>query len=215
MSKKEIANKIIGKNKQIKIPKILFKNGWLLSNAFAAYMHEIEKYKDHKAPSYEEGVKIAEQRKKLWKKYEKIVVTAMQKITGLNFSRDIIDTYTVFGWKGAFSEPLVIGMYYQGEDFLDVLTHELIHVLLVDNIQKRNGGIWPKKIYPKIKDKNAIFHILVHAIHKEIYLNVLKRPDRLEHDLKNAQNWPSYKMAWDIVERDGHMNIIEKFKKSK
>ncbi len=204
------------KLKPIKIPEIRFKNGWLLTDAFVAYRKEIEKFKnDNNPPSWEKMMKVIEERKRIWKKHEKKILTAMQKLAGLNFYSNLIDVYTVYGWRLAFSEPLVISMRYEGEDFLDVLTHEIIHVLLTDNVQKKNGGFWPTMEYPNIKDKSTIHHILVHAIHKEIYLNVLKRPDRLERDIKNCQDWPSYKKAWEVVEKDGHMDIIERFRKQK
>lgn len=201
--------------KPIKIPEIRFSNGWLLTSAFMAYREEIKRFKNKRAPSWKKMSKIVSVREKIWKKSEKKIITAMQKITGLNFYQNLIDVYIVYGWRTAFSDPMVIGMRYEDEDFIDVLTHEILHRLITDNIQGKNGGSWPAKIYPKIKDTRTIHHILVHAIHKEIYLNVLKRPDRLAKDIEKCQKWPSYKRAWQIIEKDGHSNIIEKFRKSK
>lgn len=159
--------------------------------------------------------KIIEERRKLWKKWEKKIIPAMQKIAGLNFYQNIIDVYTVFGWKSAFSNPMVLSIKYEGDLFIDTLAHEMLHRLITDNIQKKNGTKWAAATYPKIKDPVVLNHILVHAIHKEIYLSVLKNPERLASNLERADKNPPYKRAWQIVEKEGHLNIINKFKKSK
>lgn len=199
----------------IKIPEIRLQNGWLLTDAFMVYRREIKKLKELRAPAYNKITKLVDERKKEWKREEKKILTSMQEIAGLNFYQHLIDVFFVYGWRGAFSNPMVLGIHYRGTDFVDVLTHEMLHRLITDNTQHKNGGMWPTKVYPKVKDSNTIYHILVHAIHKEIYLNVLRQPDRLKRDIEKCQKWPSYKRAWQIVERDGHMNIINKFRKSK
>lgn len=200
----------------IKIPEIRFQYGWLLTNAFYFLRKQIPKFKKEKPPTWNEMKSVVAERRRLWKKNEKKLITAMQKISGLNFYQNLIDVYLISGYGGAFSDPLTMNIKkYEGERFVDILTHEILHRLLTDNIQNKNGGSWPYKAYPRIKDKTTLHHILVHAIHKEIYLAVLKRPDRLKRDMEECQKWPSYKRAWDIVEQDGHMNIIERFKKFK
>ncbi|OHB09958.1 MAG: hypothetical protein A3G05_01400 [Candidatus Zambryskibacteria bacterium RIFCSPLOWO2_12_FULL_45_14] len=205
----------MSKLKPIKVPEIRFKYGWLLTDAFYNYRKMIPKFKKEKPPTWKKMRVLIKDQKKVWKKDEKKIIKAMQKIIGLNFYQNLIDVYIVDGHKSAFSDPMVINYRYHGEGFVDVLTHELLHRLLTDNMQGKNGGSWPHKIYPKIKNRTTIYHILVHAIHQEVYLNVLKRPDRLKHDIEKCKQWPSYHRAWNIVERDGHMNIINQFKKSK
>ncbi len=201
------------KLKPIKIPEIRFKSSRLLSGAFMEYRKKVKGLKKVKVPTRQEMVTILDEREKAWKKYEKKIVPAMQRIVGRNFYQNIIDVYTVYGQ--AFSQPLVISMRWPIESFVDCLTHELIHVLITDNAQKDNRNPWVEKAYPKIKDPTVLSHILVHAVLKEIYLNVLKQPDRLARDIEKCQKWPSYKKAWEIVERDGHEKIIEGFRKSK
>lgn len=198
----------------IKVPEIRFSNGWLLTNAFFAYRQLIPKFKKDKPPTRAEMDKIVRGRTRIWKKDEKKIIVGMQKIAGLNFYQNLIDVYLVAGYRSAFSTPLVMNRKYDGELFIDVLTHEILHRLLTDNTQGRTGR-WPAKAYPKIKDQKTLNHILVHAIHKEIYLKILKRPDRLQMDIDRCKEWPSYKRAWEIVEKEGHLNIIDKFRKSR
>jgi hypothetical protein len=191
----------------IKIPEIRFKNGWFLTTTFL---------KGSKLPSYSKMDKRTQRLHKTWNAEEKKIIRGMQKIAGLNFYQNLIDVYIVAGLEHAFSDPMVIGTRYtKGEKFVDVLTHELLHRLITDNTQNKNGGFWPHKLFPKIEDHRVITHILVHALHKELYLKVLKRPDRLRADIKECQQWPSYREAWNIVEKEGSLNIIKKFRESK
>jgi hypothetical protein len=199
----------------IQFPEIRFKNGALLTRAFNELIRQIPDQKDSQLAGWEEINQTIEKNRSLWKDKEVGIVTAMQKIAGLNFYKNLIDVYLVDGHKSGFSDPLVLSYKYHGEGFIDVMAHELLHVLLTDNKQGRDGSVWARRAYPEIEDRLVTNHILVHAIHKEIYLNTLKRPDRLKHDIEKCQKWPAYKTSWEIVERDGHINIIEGFKKSK
>ena len=205
----------MNKLRPIKIPEIRFENGWLLTNAFMAYREEIKRFKGSRAPTFAKMARLIKDREKEWKKVGRKILRAMQRIAGLNFYQNLIDVYFVYGWRAAFSNPMVLSMRYQGEEFIDILTHELLHRLLTDNIQGKDGGLWLAKIYPGAKDIKVACHVLVHAIHKEIYLTVLKRPDRLKYDVNKCQDWPAYKRAWQIVTTHGHLNIIDRFKKSR
>ncbi len=152
-------------------------------------------------------------RQDTWKNVERDIVVGVQNISGLNFYQNLIDVYFVSGFNGALSDPMVISLKFEGDRLVDVLTEEIIHRLLTDNVQKKNGSIWARNNYPDQTDKMVTNHILVNAIHKEIYLNVLESPDRLKRHI-DSLNSPSYKTAWDIVEKEGHLNIIRKFRDS-
>lgn len=199
-------------NSEVSMPEIRILSGRFIDNVLYSYINRIEEYKDSKAPGRTEMVEAMRTRKESWQKEGVQILSALQKITGLTFYQNVIDVYLVGGWHRAFSDPLVISIKIEGETFVDVLTHELIHRLLTDNKQDKNGGVWCKKNYPDIADPAVSNHILVHAIHKEIYLNVLKRPDRLAADIEKCEVKPAYKEAWEIVEKEGYMNIVNKFK---
>ncbi len=201
-------------SKKIKnIPEIRIKHGWLLQNSVMNLREKIPELKHKKAPSKEKIERIISNRRKIWNKNEKKIIDGMKKITGLDFYANTIDVYMIFGLKGAFSDPLVINIGYEKNAFIDTLTHELIHRILTDNKLKTNGSFWTRKNFPKIKDNKALNHILVHAVHKAIYLDILKSPKRLKFDIEKCQKWPSYKLAWEIVEKKGYKNIISDFKK--
>jgi hypothetical protein len=119
----------------------------------------------------------------------------------------------VYGYRVAFSNPLTISFRCKGDVFVDVLTHELIHVILTDNTSQINLSKWTEEKFPGITDRKTLNHILVHAIHKEIYINHLKSPERLAYDIEKCQAFPGYKEAWDIVEKEGSGELIEMFRK--
>lgn len=198
----------------MKIPEIRIKHGWLLQSAFVKYMMQVPEYKDKKVPSDEKMKDIIKNRQELWQPVGEKILTAMQEITGLNFYKNIIDVYVVFGWKSAFSDPLTMSIKYEGDDFIDTLTHEILHTLLDDNIQKAFAREWTKEQYPEVTEERATSHIVLHAIHKKIFLDIIKSPERLKKDIDESQDSPGYKLAWDIVERDGYENIINRFKAS-
>ncbi len=196
-----------------KIPEIRIKHGWLMQKAFVSYLNEIPKYKDNVAPSPEEMENIVLNRRKLWHVQEDDIIAGMQEITGLDFYANLIDVYLVYGYRTGFSDPLVLSIRYENEHFIDTLTHELIHRILTDNTLRINGSLWVRKNFPQIEDRVATNHILVHAVHKAIYLDILKSPERLQIDIDRCQKSPGYKQAWDMVEKEGYENIISNFKK--
>jgi hypothetical protein len=201
------------KTDTFKVPEIRIKHGWLLQNAFKFYTEKISEYKDIKTPTLEEVKNIEKNRQEIWKTNEKKIIIGMQEISGLHFHQNLIDVYLVFGAQAAFSDPMVLSTKYEGDNFIDVLTHEILHRLLTDNTENIKWFKWIKETYPKhAHDFTAMAHILVHAIHKEIYLTILKSPERLQKDIETCEKWPSYKIAWDIVETEGHLHIITKFK---
>jgi len=68
-----------------------------------------------------------------------------------------------------------------------------------------------EKVYPDHNQRTRN-HILVHAGHKHLYLNVLKEPRRLTRDIASCKDAPDYAKAWEIVEERGYQKIIDEFK---
>ncbi len=206
----------------MQLPEIRIQHGRLLQDAFMRYLKRIPdaQEKVEQEPTIEKAKEIVEKRKGTWQPAEKEILEAMCRITGLTFYKKVIDVYMVYGYGGAFSDPMTISFKAMGDDFIDILTHELIHVILNDNEQGIHGSLWVRKMFPEITDKGVIFHILVHAIHKEIYL-ALNKPERLAADIerskmkseRDTQPLSAYKEAWDIVEKHGSKELIEMFKK--
>jgi hypothetical protein len=194
----------------MKLPEINIYYSRFLSPIFEVYVRETEK--DWKIPADEIVKERIENQRQAWKKEEQKILEGLSEVIGLSFYQNVIDVYIVAVRRGAFSNPIVIGSQIQGESFVDVLTHELIHRLLTHCGRKIDWEKFDKETYPNISEKKTLTHILIHAIHKHIYLNVLQSPSRLEKDIKMCQGWPNYQEAWEIVERDGYQNIIEKLK---
>lgn len=199
------------------IPKIVFRNSWIYDSFWKRDLKIYYKaYKDPRTkkildnyPSPKKLDNYIRKTEKLWRKDEKRVLLKISKIMGLKWKENKIRVYVV-GKCGPFSDPLTMCLYKNLNDFIDVLVHELIH-----QIQMQNGSIMKKwwryveKLYKK-EPKITIRHVLLHAIHKKIYLDLFDEK-RLKRNLKRSVK-DSYKRAWQIVEEESHEKIIKKFK---
>jgi len=146
----------------------------------------------------------------IWRKIETKILKDISKISGLKWTEKKIKCY-VLRSGGCFSDPLTISYYKNKKDFIDVLVHELIHQIQIQG--EYNFHLWNrylKKKYPK-ESLLTINHIIIHSIHKKIYLKLFNK-GRLENDLKISDKYYDYKKAWEIVEKEGADNIIKKFK---
>jgi hypothetical protein len=159
-------------------------------------------------PSNKKIINFINKIRPLWEKDEKRILKEISKITGLKWKHKVVRVYLV-GNCMPYSDPLTMYPYKNKTVFMDVLTHELIH-----QIQSQNSEIFQKWVkYMKIKYKGEILktksHIFLHAVHKELYLNLFNKK-RLEMNLKRSQK-KAYKRAWEIVQDEGSENIIAKF----
>lgn len=165
------------------------------------------------APTTEQVLLKTRELKKEWKKEETKILTAICEITELEFKRNLIDVHIVSGSPRNMSSPLIISAHNPTKEFINTITHELIHKLFTDNAKE--------KVYPNIfKDMfsdegvSTQSHIIVHAILKYVYLDVLKNEKMLKDNIKKSEKAGDYKKAWKIVEKEGYLNLIEKFKKN-
>ncbi len=96
--------------------------------------------------------------------------------------------------------------------FIDVLIHELIHNLFIQNFE-RTKKAWQyfHRKYKKEPETTRI-HIPLHAIHSHIYLKFYSEK-RLKRDIKLISRLPAYKKSWQIVQKEGYQNIIREFVK--
>jgi hypothetical protein len=201
----------------VKLPEIRIKNAWLLYENASQHLHELWG-KDEHLSTYEEVDAIVHAYQKAWAPFEAQILTAMTELLDLDFRQNVIDVY-IAPWFNAFSDPLVIGVTKQSDEFIDVLTHELIHRLLIDNKMSPHDSLFADEWYTlfgKNHSFNTLIHIPVHAVHEAIYLDVLKMPERLERDKQNVTNSDNtdYIQAWEYVDTHGHDIIIDQLKKS-
>ena len=76
--------------------------------------------------------------RRLWKKYESIIPAEISRISGLRWRQKIIYCYVV-GHTTSFSEPLTLSVFKSDQEFVDTLTHELIHQLEYQNWDRIKG----------------------------------------------------------------------------
>jgi|GEM_PF-783160 len=196
----------------MKTPKVIFKysriydeiwkNGWL-----AKARQKIEKY-----PSPDKTLNYLKEVEKLWRKEEKRVFQELAKITNLKWKTKGIDCYLV-GKCTPFSYPLTMPVYEKSQDFfIDVLVHELIHNIFIQNQEETNKAFqYFRKKYKKESWKTQI-HIPLHAIHSHIYYSFFNE-NRLKKDIEFMSSYPDYRKAWEIVQKNGYQNIINEFVK--
>lgn len=207
-----------------KLPEIRIDYAWLLYKVSRALEKSIRKDGKSKIPNLDESEKLTEAYRKEWSKYEKILLTAMCDALDLSFYKPVIDV-SLAPYFIPQSDPLILSFYHKPDRFVDVLAHELIHVLLTDN-NKLSIKERPKKVdlmdrwenlYGKDYDFNTLVHIPVYVIHKHLYLDVLKEPKRMDRDMKEVKTYPNgeaYTSAWDYVNGRDYRNLISELKQS-
>lgn len=199
-------------------PEIRIKNAFLLRESASEGLNELwgdgTPLDDH-----DHYQKIVDAYNKAWQPKEALIMNAMQDILGLQFKHNIIDVY-IAPWFAAFSDPMVIGVQNKPDSFVDTLTHELLHRLLTDNTKLdlpledvSLSAEWAT-LFGQKHTWNALIHIPVHAVLKDIYHNVLKEDYRLDRDIDEHQKYEDYKTAWEYVENNGYKEIISQLKES-
>lgn len=205
------------------MPVIRIKDAWLLRENTSNYLDELWRKDTDRPiannPDYDKWLtKRITSYQKAWQPVENKVLKGITEALDLEFRQNIIDVY-IAPWFRAFSDPMVIGVVQEPDLFIDTLTHELIHRLLTDNTSIPHDTLllseW-EKLFGKKHGFGTTVHIPVHAVHKAIYLDVLKAPERLERDIANNKQYEAtdYIKAWEYVDRHGYKDIIEKLKKS-
>ena len=186
------------------------KYGWLLTQAASVPMNELWGNGD----SLEDGdfyEEIVKKYQSAWSPYQTKILTAMQELLGIEFRQSIIDVY-VAPWFNAFSDPMVFGVMYEPDRFVDVFTHELLHRLMTDSKQLSHDyeidADW-RRLFGDDHSQNTLIHIPVHAVHKAILLDILKEPERYDREIALTSKWPDYKAAWQYVNAHDYKKIIE------
>ncbi|MEK9182300.1 MAG: hypothetical protein AAB781_01775 [Patescibacteria group bacterium] len=198
---------------EINLPKIRIKYNRFLDPIFKAYIKSNPKWKDWVEPTETEVKERVKKYKEEWTKYEKKILEGICEVLNLNFSQNIIDVHIVSGNDRQFSNPIVIKSGFELDEFIESITHELIHRLFSDNIQNVVAGKIFLEMFP---NENELIrnHIITHSVLKFIYLDLLKDKEKLEINIEKSSksSFPEYKRAWEIVEEMGYKELIAEFK---
>lgn len=204
------------------IPKINFK--WSFIYQEEIHLPNLPKSVKYKREVSEKYVKdFIEKVSSQWGKFGNKILSFMEEITDLKWKKSEIDCYVIeVSQFGPISDPLTIpiNLFYNGQisslnvnRFIDMLTHELIHNLFVQNEDKLMDDYFDYLIKKyKGVGGNAAIHVPVHAIHKEIFMKFFDNK-RLQDEVYACSYYPEYKKAWDIVMRRESKEIIKTMKK--
>jgi hypothetical protein len=75
-------------------------------------------------------------------------------------------------------------------------------------------GLW-QRLFGE-HERLTLVHIPLHAIHKYIYLDVLKAPERLKREISFLKNSPTagpYMQAWEYVNERDYREIVDEIRK--
>lgn len=94
----------------------------------------------------------------------------------MEFRQNIIDIYAA-PFYASFSFPMVIATKYEPDRAVEIITHELLHVLLYDNTSQQLDLLateeeW-RKLFDNVEDEIALIHIPVHATLQALFSDVL------------------------------------------
>ncbi len=167
--------------------------------------------------SESEAIKKTEAYRQAWRLHEDKILSAMQEILGLQFYRRVIDVNLAPGFVSK-SEPLIINFRHSPDQFVDVLTHELFHVLLTDNtkISTRTQktdliSVW-ENLFGSNHSLMTLVHIPVHAGCKYIFTDILNEPERAQMDIDDIKTWAKhgkdYLESWDYVNTHDYKKIL-------
>lgn len=196
----------------INVPRVIFKYSWIYDQIWKEVLLGKKNKKNY--PPSRKVLNYIKKVEKLWRKEEKKVLQELAKITYLEWKTESITCYIVGRCK-PFFDPLTMPIYEKYPDyFIDVLIHELIHNLF---IQEGNYEKFKKSwqyFHQKYKNVslNTRIHIALHAIHSHIYYKFFNEK-RLKRDIKFISFLPNYKKSWQIVQKEGYKNIINEFVK--
>lgn len=201
-----------------KLPIVLIKYGELLDPFFIFYCQNNTDLKTRGSwtgwepktqVEINENIKLF---KEEWKKDGRKILQGICDILELDFYRNVIPAYFVSINPRPFSDPIVIRADYQNpKNAIDALMHEIIHVLFMDNLKKTPMSILTE-MFPS-ETHTTQSHVIIHAVLKYIYLDVLKEPERLERDTARSKKHSAsdYARAWEIVEEHGYKELIKEF----
>lgn len=195
-------------------PEIRIKDAWLLRQNTSIHLHELWAKEGERLADDDEMEHIVSAYREAWTPYEKKIIHGMCGLLDLEFRQNIIDV-NIAPWFYAFSDPMVIGVTYKPDRFVEVLTHELIHRLLTDNTQTAYDTLYAnewKRLFGADHTFGALVHIPVHAIMQGVFDDALDEPERTINDREACRKWEDYDVAWRYVEEHGYKWVVDQLR---
>ena len=172
-------------------PKITFEYSWIYNQNWKKWIRTYPEFAKEKYPSQKTIKNYINKIRPLWKRYEKKILSEISTVTNLSWKAREIKCYVV-GQAMPFSDPLTMPIYEKYPDwFIDVLTHELIHQMFIQNGNEqkaKKAWIYFYKKYAK-ENRSVRIHIPLHAFHAHIYLKFFGRK-RFERELRIMTKYP-------------------------
>ncbi len=167
-----------------------------LDGVFDAYVRSIPAYKDWIRPDVQTVKDKAVTFSKAWDKAGPQILQCMCQNTGLEFKRNYFPVYVVCGNTRAYSNPIVIKSRFTADEFIECLTHELIHCLFVDN-----------KDSAFVRATNGFAdHVVLYAVMEYLLPGTVDKVVDMEAFPGNAR----YIKAMKQVKEAGFRSILEK-----
>ena len=194
------------------LPHIDIKYARFLDPMFKAYVAMDPRWKDVAVPTEDEVKERIVRYREEWGRVGPQMLQGVCNALGLSFDRPVIDVYIVSLNPRSFSDPIVLKSGYDPHEFPSVLVHELIHRLFTINIERVYPTIF-SDLFPE-ETPTTQNHVVVHALLKYVYLDVLHDESLLTGHLARSKEHSTsdYSRAWDIVNERGYKKIIEEFK---
>jgi len=202
------------------IPKINFIWSFIYQESIHSYFLKKEKFDFVSYSNYVE--KFIKSVKKKWEKNGNEILKYCEEITNLKWNKNEISCYVIKTSPFLpISDPLTIPiqLVYEKkvsilskEKFIDMLIHELIHNLFMQNTKKleKYFNYLINEKYNK-ESFNTAIHIPLHAIHKKIFLKFFNK-NRFNSEIQIAKNYKDYKKSWEIVNKEGEEKILKEMK---
>ena len=183
-------------------PKIIIQYGRLIDPIFIFYCQnspDLKKkgWNEWVPPPPEEIKKRIGAYKDEWRKYS--IVKDISSCLNLSFKRDVIDVYIVSGISRASSNPIIIKSGFTPKEFVAILAHELIHVILTINKIKR-------RVFDEKESDTTNNHVIVFAVLKKILDNELWN---IAVKRTSDHGTDEYNKALALVEKIGPDSVIK------
>jgi len=163
-------------------PEIRFRDPFLLIGAIyndiePAYMPPTAKIDERDKLSREAINKKLDEYEKAWRPHEEKLIKGMCDLLNMEFRQNIIDIYAA-PFYTSFSFPMFIATKYEPDRAIEVITHELLHVLLYDNTSQQldlfaKSEEW-HKLFKGVEDEIAQIHIPVMLFLRRCLMTYLK-----------------------------------------